>query len=93
MSEYVTTNITSLKDGKTGNGHFRIESMILHDMQNVFELSYLANKYFKHRMLIDRVALKLVYLVSTGSAADLLLEGIICYKEKIDQNLSLSPFH
>lgn len=44
--------------------------------------SYLANKYFEHGMLIHRVALKLVHLFSTGSAVYLLLQGIICDKEK-----------
>lgn len=59
----------------------------------IFQLSYLANKHFENRMLMHRVALKLVYLFSTGSAAYLLLQGIICHKDKINLNLSLSPFH
>lgn len=52
---------------------------------NVCEISYLANKYFERRMLIHRVSLKLVYLFSTGSAAYLLLQGIVCYKDKRNQ--------
>lgn len=50
----------------------------------IFEHSYLANKHFENRMLIHRVALKLVYLFPTGSAIYLLLQGIICHKDKIN---------
>lgn len=50
--------------------------------ENTFELSYLANQHFENRMLINRVALKLIYLFSTGSATYFLLQSIICQREK-----------
>lgn len=51
---------------------------------------YLANEHFESRMLVDRVAQKLVDLFSTSSAAYFLLQGVVCWqKQRASQPLSV----